>query len=92
MYPEESSGSVDTDDQCDSCKRIRVVAGHAGELMIHLTSDDQRLRIVLPFVPAPSSGAPITVRAGEEILVLVVGAVVPAPFELTTTLTVASSR
>ena len=91
VYPQEGGGGVEADDTwCDRCKRIRIAVGQTGELTVRFSATDDRLRLVVP--RAQSAGTPIPVRAGDEVVALIVDAAGPARFELVTSLAPASSR
>jgi hypothetical protein len=93
VYPQEGSGSVEGDSGwCDGCKRVRIAVGQTGELTLRFAADDERLRLVLPYVQMASPEAPIAVRSGEEIVAVIVGATAPMRFALSTSLTTAASR
>jgi hypothetical protein len=86
-YPEEGSGLLGSEGECDRCKRIRITVQQAGELTIRFTAAREDLRVALPLYDRRSLDRPIAVQAGEVLIVLVTGSVVPTRFELSTSLT-----
>lgn len=88
VYPQEGGGGVDGDPGwCNGCKRVRIAVGQTGELSLRFSADDNRLRLTLPYLPTALVDAPIGVRAGDEIIAVVLGAATPVRFELSTSLT-----
>jgi hypothetical protein len=85
VYLQEGSGIVDEDD-CESCKRIQIAIQRAGTVTLRLTAE-RDLRLALPRYDRRSLDAPLAVTAGENLVVLVTGAVMPTRFELSTSFT-----
>jgi hypothetical protein len=87
VYPQEGSGLVEGGDDCESCKRVQIAVQRTGKLTIRLTVGGDSLRLTLPRYEPRSLDAPIEVQAGENLIVLVTGSVVPTKFALSTSLT-----
>jgi len=83
VFPQEGSGLLDEDD-CESCKRIQIATERAGTLTLRLTAERDTLRLALPRYDKRAVDAPISVTAGEKLIVLVTGAITPSRFELST--------
>lgn len=84
VYPQEGSGIVDDGDDCEGCKRIQIAIERVGTLTLRLTTERDNLRLALPRSDKRAVDAPISVTAGETLIVLVTGAITPARFELST--------
>jgi hypothetical protein len=83
VFPQEGSGILDEDD-CESCKRIQIAIQRAGTVTLRLTADRDDLRLALTRYDKRSVDAPISVTAGENLIILVTGAITPTRFELST--------
>jgi hypothetical protein len=86
VHPQEGSGAIEVEDDCESCKRIQISIHRSGTLTLRLTAE-RTLRLALPRYDDRSVDAPLPVTAGEDLVVLVTGAVLPTRFELSTTFT-----
>ena len=83
VFPQEGSGLLDEDD-CESCKRIQIAIERSGTLAVRLTAERDSLRLALPRYDKRAVDAPISMTAGEKLIVLVTGAITPTRFELST--------